>query len=312
MNVWYGFDRTPRDLGPLCATIGNYDGVHLGHAAILRAVVARARAENATSVLITFDPHPLAVVAPERRPALLQTREQKLRALEATGLDAVLFVRFTAELARRTGEEFVDAVLASGLPLQSVHVGGNFRFGRDRAGGVDLLRRIGDLRGFEVVEVAPVRIHDRVVSSSAIRRCLADGDVAEAARMLGRPYSLVGEVVPGDGRGRALDYPTANLSTGNELIPARGVYVTEAVLPAARHPAVTNVGTRPTFDGERFLVETHLLEYSGDLYHQEMEIRFLERLRDEIRFAGAAALSDQIGRDLAAATAFFENGALGA
>jgi len=312
MNVWNGLDRIPRDLGPVCATIGNYDGVHRGHAAILAAVVARARAAGATSMLITFDPHPLAVVAPQRRPTLLQTREQKLRALEDTDVDAVVFVRFTEQLARREGPEFVDALLTSGIALRSVHVGANFRFGRDRAGDVATLRRIGSTRGFEVVEVAAVEVGGRVVSSSEIRRRLLDGDVEAAGRMLGRPYAIAGEVVHGDGRGRTLDYPTANVATENDLVLARGVYVSETVLGGATHPSVTNVGVRPTFDGEALAVETHLLDFEGDLYRRRVEVRVLARLREEMRFPDAAALSDQIGRDLAAAVAYFENRALGA
>jgi riboflavin kinase/FMN adenylyltransferase len=311
MNVWNGMDRYPTDVGPVCATIGNYDGVHRGHSAILAEVVARARRERAAAVLVTFDPHPLTIVAPERRPSILQTRDQKLRALEDAGLDGVLFVRFTAELARRTGREFLETVLASGLELRSVHVGGNFRFGRDRAGNVELLRTVGEARGFDVVEVEAIEVDGTVVSSSAIRARIADGDVDGAARMLGRTYSIVGEVVRGDGRGRTLDYPTANVASHNELIPGRGVYVTETLWTAARYPSVTNVGVRPTFDGERLAIETHLLEFDDDLYHSQVEVRFLARLRDELRFGGPAELSDQIGRDLAATVAYFENGALG-
>ncbi len=312
MNVWNGIDRYPADVGPVCATIGNYDGVHVGHAAILRQVVERARREDAAAVLVTFDPHPLTIVAPDRRPSILQTRDQKLAALEDAGLDGVLFLEFTPALARRTGREFLDTVLGSGLDLRSVHVGGNFRFGRDRSGDVALLRSVGETRGFDVVQVGAVEIDGAIVSSSAIRARIAAGDVDGAARMLGRTYAIEGEVVRGDGRGRSLDYPTANVASDNELIPARGVYVTETVWNAARHPSVTNVGVRPTFDGERLAVETHLLEFDGDLYHSRVEVRFLARLRDELRFRGPVELSDQIGRDLAAAVAYFENGALGA
>lgn len=311
MNVWNGIDRYPAGVGPVCATIGNYDGVHRGHAAILREVVARAGRERLSAVLVTFDPHPLTVVAPERRPALLQTRDQKLRALEDAGLDGVLIVHFTAGLAWSTGREFLDVVLDSGLDLRSVHVGGNFRFGKDRTGDVDLLRTVGASRGFEVVQVDAVEVDGTVVSSSAVRRRIADGDVDGAARMLGRTYSIVGEVVRGDGRGRTLEYPTANVASDNELLPARGVYVTETVWNAARYPSITNIGVRPTFDGGRLAVETHLLEFDDDLYHSRVEVRFLARLRDELRFGGPAELSDQIGRDLAAAVAYFENGALG-
>lgn len=313
MDVWNGIERIPDAAGPVCATIGNYDGVHLGHASILRAVVDRARREEATSLLVTFEPHPTHVVAPARAPRLLQTRDQKLRALESTGLDAVLVVPFTPELARLSGVEFLDAVFGAALELRSIHVGGNFRFGRNRSGDVTLLRSAGALRSFDVVEVEAVMVDGEVVSSSAIRKRLKDGgDVDGAAAMLGRPFALAGEVVRGDGRGRRLRYPTANLACGEALIPARGVYVTETAVEAAVHPSITNVGVRPTFDGERPTVETHLIDFEGDLYHRRLEVHFLARIRDEMRFDGPAALSDQIGRDLAAAHAFFENGALGA
>ncbi len=310
MKVWNGIERYPTDAPPAVVTIGNYDGVHLGHRAILNGVVAGAREIGGPAVLVTFEPHPAAVVAPERRPALLQTRRQKIDSLEAAGLDGVLFLEFTPALARRTGEEFFDAVLDDRVRLAAVHVGESFRFGHGRTGDVGLLREIGRERGFDVVEVPPVRREGRVVSSSAIRRAVAEGDVDTARSMLGRAYAVEGEVVRGDGRGRRLSYPTANLAVANELIPRSGVYVTETVALASRHPSVTNVGIRPTFGGDRLTVESHLIEWDGDLYGEDVEIRFLARLRDEMRFSGPAELSDQIARDLAAAAGFFVDGVL--
>ncbi|MBD3866887.1 MAG: bifunctional riboflavin kinase/FAD synthetase [Acidobacteria bacterium] len=310
MKIWNRIERYPEDAGRVVATIGNYDGVHRGHRVILSDVVAAARALRGSSLLITFDPHPLEVVAPERRPQLLQTRGQKLESLEETGLDAVLILAFDTTLAAMTGEQFFEAVLDRRVDLAEVRIGENFRFGHDRAGGVELLTAIGARRKFEVGSVSPVEIDGGIVSSSRIRQQIRDGQVESAAAMLGRPYTIRGEVTRGDGRGRKLRYPTANLSTRNELLPGNGVYVTEVVTGAARQAAVSNVGIRPTFHSGGTAVETHLIDFEGNLYGERMEVRFLARIRDEQKFADGVELSNQIARDLAAAEAFFENGRL--
>ncbi len=305
MKVWNGLDGAPHRAGPAAATIGNYDGVHLGHQAILRSAVEEARTRGLASVVITFEPHPLAVVAPHRKPPLIQTRRQKLDSFERAGMDAVLVLTFDEALASRDGEAFFDQVLGDRLPLASLHVGTNFRFGRDRQGDVELLQRIGQRRGFRVVSVAPVVVDGRTVSSTAIRRAVADGEVDLARRMLGRPFEVSGEVVRGDGRGRLLSFPTANLAVDNELLPRRGVYVTEAVLLARRYPSVTNVGIRPTFGGSDLVVETHILDFDEEIYGEAVALRFLARLRDEKRFSNPSELADQIARDRAAAVAYF-------
>jgi len=307
MKIWNGIDSYPDGGPPVVATIGNYDGVHLGHQAIVRSVVKNAKLEGHTSVLITFEPHPLSVVAPERHPRQIQTRRQKLESLESTELDAVLILPFDSELASLSGEEFFSRILCGPLRFSAIHVGSSFRFGHHRGGDVDLLRTIGKDKGFEVVGVAPVMVGDGVVSSSTIRKLVEDGEVGAAGEMLGRPFGVVGEVVEGDGRGRAMRFPTANVDTENDLLPRRGVYITETIALATRHPSVSNVGTRPTFDGGSVVVETHLLSYEGDLYGQRIEVRFLERLRDERRFSGPEELADQIARDRAAAEGYFQN-----
>jgi len=306
MKIWNGIDSYPEGGPPVVATIGNYDGVHLGHQAIVRSVVESSKIEGHTSVLITFEPHPLSVVAPDRRPRQIQTRRQKLESLESTGLDAVLILPFDSELASLSGEEFF-ARICGPLRFSAIHVGSSFRFGHHRSGDVDLLRTIGKNRGFEVVGVAPVMVGDSVVSSSTIRKLVEDGEVAAAGEMLGRPFGVVGEVVEGDGRGRTMRFPTANLDVDNDLLPRRGVYVTETVALATRHASVSNIGIRPTFNGGGVVVETHLLGYEGDLYGQRIEVRFLERLRDERRFSGPEELADQIARDRAASEAYFQN-----
>lgn len=306
MKIWNGLDRY-EDRGPVAITIGNYDGVHLGHRTILRQVVERARKSGGTSALVTFEPHPLTIVAPERRPKRIYTRRQKLEALESTGLDGVLVLEFTRELSSLDGREFFLDFLGSRLTLDAVFVGADFRFGRDRGGDLALLRTIGADRGFDVTEVPAVELDGKVVSSSRIRNRIEEGDVVAAGRMLGKPFAVIGEVVRGDGRGRSLRFPTANLRTDNELLPARGVYVTETVVAASRYPSVTNVGVRPTFAGGETTVESHLIEFEGNLYGETAEVRFLARIREERKFDGPAELSDQIARDLAAAVAYFEN-----
>lgn len=305
MRVWNGIEAYPSPALAAVASIGNYDGVHRGHRAILERVVGDARRSSAPSLLITFDPHPVRIVAPETALGLLQTRGQKLAALEQARLDGVLIVRFDAELAALDGETFFTRVLGRRVPLAALWVGESFRFGHRRSGDLALLRAIGEREGFRVHAVPAVSAGDETVSSSAIRAAVSAGDVERAARMLGRPYALAGEVVRGEGRGRSLDTPTANLRVDNDILPAHGVYVTETVALAARHPSVTNVGRRPTFAGRETTVETHLLGFHETLYEERIEVRFLARLRDEMRFASPSELADQLARDRAAAESYF-------
>lgn len=307
MRIWSDIDRLIDGPQRVVASIGNYDGVHLGHQEILGRVVADARRGSAESLLITFDPHPAAVVAPQRRPRHLQTRRQKLDCLEQTGLDHLLILDFTRELSELSGEEFFTRLLLRRLSFEAIHVGDNFRFGRDRAGDIATLREIGEHVGFRVTAVSPVQHEGRTVSSSAIRKAVETGHVELARAMLGRPFAVVGEVVPGKGRGAELQFPTANLAVENELIPAVGVYVTETVALASRYPSVTNVGVRPTFGGREIAVESHLIDFEGDLYTERLDLRFLARIRDEMRFKSPLELGDQIARDRAAAEAYFKN-----
>jgi riboflavin kinase/FMN adenylyltransferase len=310
MRIVNGIERFAGGAGAVAASIGNYDGVHVGHQEILRRTVKQARSRGASSLLITFDPHPAAVVAPARRPRHLQTRRQKLDALESTGLDTLLILEFTPAVAALSGEEFFSRLLLPHLRFASIHVGEGFRFGHGRGGGLRTLRRIGEREGFAVDGVAPVQIDGVTVSSSIIRKAVEEGRVEQACRMLGRPFALLGEVVPGRGRGTEIRFPTANIAVENEMLPAIGVYVTETVALAARHRSLTNVGIRPTFGGGDMIVETHLLDFEDDLYTERIEVRFLARIRDEMRFGSAVELADQIARDRAAAEAYFANRSL--
>ena len=307
MRIWNGLGAYPDDAPEVVASIGNYDGVHIGHQAILRRAVEDARRRRLASLLVTFDPHPVTVLAPERKPRLLQTRGQKLESLQQAGLHDVLILEFDRDLAELSGEQFFDQLLNGRVDFAAIHVGENFRFGHRREGDLELLQRIGARRNFEVRGVRTLEIEGRTVSSSNIRARLDAGEVEWVRRMLGRPFCVVGEVVRGDGRGRELQSPTANLELQNEMLPSRGVYITETVVLASRMPSVTNVGVRPTFGGETLTVETHVLDLDEDLYDERLEVHFLARLRDEMRFGSASELADQLARDRAAAEAYFHN-----
>jgi len=287
------------------ATIGNFDGVHRGHQAIFARVLERARALRGTSVAITFDPHPLKVLAPGRAPDLITTRRQKLALIEAAGIDAVLVLRFDAALATTSAEEFVDGCLRGALALREVYVGANFNFGRGREGTADTLVALCAARGMTAGKVEEVRFLGSPVSSSRIRRAVRAGEVELAAELLGRPFAVEGTVAHGAGRGAGLGFPTANLKSASELVPQDGVYVTRTLAGDRSLASVTNIGTRPTFADQEFAIETHLLDAQLDLYGQPIEVSFLARLRQELRFPNVEALVEQVRRDVERARAWF-------
>jgi len=296
---------TPDDLdGALphpVAAVGNFDGVHLGHQRILATLCERAQAVDGTVVVITFNPHPQKVLHPDTAPRLIATRDQKVAWLQAAGTDVMLELPFTRELAALSPEAFVDRVLLRSLKVKEVHIGRNFRFGRNRGGDFATMEDLGRRRGFTAMPVEGVRHGGDRVSSSRIRHALGAGKAREAALLLGREEELVGQVVPGDARGRLMGFPTANLAVENELVPFTGVYATRLLVRGDLLPAVTNIGSRPTFPGAGSAVETHVLDYSGDLYGQQVQLRFVQRLRDERRFAGLDELKEQIAVDVAGA-----------
>jgi phosphoribosyl 1,2-cyclic phosphate phosphodiesterase len=287
--------------------IGNFDGIHLGHQAILRAAVARAREINAVSTALTFDPLPQKVLRPETAPLRVTTTEQRLNFFAALGMDAAVVLPFTLDIARLTPEEFVDQILVRDLQVRAVFVGENFRFGHKQAGNARMLLLLGAERGFDVIILPPVIHKGEVVSSTIIRREIACGDVAYAGRLLGRPFALSGKVVPGTGTGRRFTFPTLNLAVEQELLPARGVYVTRTRLDGESRTrrSVTNVGVRPTFNGSALSVETHLLEPPGEITSARIEVHFWKRLREEKKFSGPEELRAQIARDIAKANKFF-------
>jgi phosphoribosyl 1,2-cyclic phosphate phosphodiesterase len=287
--------------------IGSFDGIHLGHQAVLRATVERARALKAVPTALTFDPSPRKVLRPETAPLQLSTITQRLAWFSTMGLEAAVVLPFTLELSRVLPEEFVLQVLVRDLHIKAVFVGENFRFGHKQAGDIQRLRQLGTEHGFEVVVLPPVIYRGEVVSSTIIRREVAEGDLAHAARLLGRPFVLSGEVITGTGTGRRFTFPTLNLAAEQGMLPARGVYITRTCLDGERrsHRSVTNIGMRPTFDGSALSVETHLLDAHLPATPKRMEVLFWDRLRDEKKFSGPEELRAQIARDIDRANKFF-------
>ncbi len=298
---------------PSVVTIGVFDGVHRGHRSIVGRAVQAAAARGVRSVAVTFDPHPTAVVRPEVAPQLLQPLDDRVAELLLCGVDLVVVLPFTTALSRLTPEEFVATVLAGRLGAVEVVVGTNFRFGHRAAGDVAALGDLGERYGFTTHAVTLLDHDGRAVSSSSIRRAVERGDVAWAAAALGRPWRHVGEVVRGDGRGRTIDLPTANVHAPAGMVrPGGGVYAARARHRDDTWDAVVNVGTRPTFDGDTTTVEAHLLDAAPgpeaggpDLYGETLELEFLARLRDEQRFDGPEALVAQIRADVDTARAHF-------
>lgn len=295
---------------PTVLTVGVFDGLHLGHQAIVRKVVERAEALSATPTLITFDPHPRQVLKPETAPPLLQTFTQKVEGLKQLGIRQLLVVEFSRELATLSAEEFIEKYMVNSLGALEVHLGKGFSFGRDRRGNLDLLTAAAEKFGFAASEVPEVALRGRRISSTMIRRLLQSGKVNLARRMLGRAYGVEGIVIEGRKLGRTISFPTANIALQNRVMPADGVYVTLALINGVWHRSVTNVGKRPTVGTDlESKVETHVLDFSGDLYGSSLRIRFLHRLRGEKRFAGLPELKAQIVEDCRAADAYFRTGA---
>jgi riboflavin kinase / FMN adenylyltransferase len=285
-------------------TIGNFDGIHRGHQEILRKVREEARQEDQLAAVLTLFPHPLKVLRPTEAPALMMTIDQRLAAFDAAGIDAVLVFPFDLELSKMGPEDFARRYLAETMRASKVLVGENFRFGHRQEGDVRALESYGRQWGFEVEIVKSLAINGAVASSTAIREALRDGRVEDAERMLGHPFALEGEVQTGTGQGRKLVVPTLNLSTDQEMLPKKGVYATETLVGGKAYRSVTNVGVRPTFDGSRITVETHLFDFSETWTSGKMEVRFLRRLRDERKFTGAEELRTQVLKDIEVARDF--------
>lgn len=291
---------------PVAVAMGMFDGVHLGHQHVIRSAILNARRLGGVSVVISFHPHPLTVVQPERAPEFLQSVQQRLRAIARLGVDAVLLIPFDEPFSRVSGESFVRGLARDFGLLRSFTVGRGFHFGHGRSGNVPLLKALGGEIGFETHAMAPLSVGDELVSSTRIRKALQAGELNEVSELLGRPYALSGVVIRGEQFGRTLGFPTANLDVRGLLLPPLGVYAARALRPdGSLHPCVLNIGRRPTVKPEAPTVtfEVHLLDFDGDLYGEELEIEFVARLRPERRFPSLDALKAQIASDAAAARA---------
>jgi len=290
---------------PTVVTVGNFDGVHLGHQRVLGTVHELARQAHCKSAVLTFFPHPARVLRPKEAPPLLMTLDQRVDAIRQLGIDTAFILRFDMQLAAVSAEDFVRRYLVEMLRARTVLVGGNFRFGHRQAGDVKLLVQLGERWGFDVKTLPPVIKDGIVVSSTAIRGALRDGRVEDARNLLGRPYALDGEIRTGSGQGRKLIVPTLNLATEQEMLPKNGVYATEVTVQEKAYRAATNVGFRPTFDGGHITIESHLFDFSENLTSGKMEVHFWARLRDEQKFPGPDALRRQVLKDIEEARRYF-------
>jgi riboflavin kinase / FMN adenylyltransferase len=304
-TIHFPDDPRPSWLSYPVLALGNFDGLHRGHLKILERVKRGAAEHGGSAMAMTFDPHPPRVVRPDKAPPLLMTKAQRLEALQRAGIGCVAVVRFTSEVSQWDPETFVRTVLVDWLRVAQVWVGKNFLFGRGRSGSFTMLRALGQRYGFRADKIDPVRYKDFVVSSTRIRRLVGEGRLDEAGALMGHPYYIDGAVVEGQGRGRTIGFPTANLRTDNELIPPHGVYATTLTIDGIVRASVTNIGTRPTFGESDTAIETHVLNFDGDLYGKLVRLAFVQRIRDERRFPDVEALRAQIQGDLSRAERLF-------
>ncbi len=306
MRVVRGFRHLDLHLDRPAVTIGNFDGVHLGHQEVMRRTTDGARQRGAKAVVCTFDPHTMAVLS-DNPPASLQTTEQRIAAIEAVGVDVAVVIPFDRQIAAIGRRRFVDDFLIAELDVGSVHVSEGFSFGRERAGRTAYLERRAEDAGFTVERVPAVVVDGEPVSSSRVRELIGRGKIEAAAALLGRPYALAGEIVSGRGRGRLLAAPTANLELGDACTPRRGVYVAEVRLDGETHQAVANIGSRPTFEAHGDLVaEAHMLDFTESIYGRNIELGLLRMLREERTFPDGAALAAQIQDDVRATRHYFQ------
>ncbi len=307
MQVFHKLEDVPADYGPTLVSIGNFDGVHRAHTHVLREIVTRARQQGAKAMAVTFEPHPVRILKPDSGLKLITPTPEKLRLLEASGLDAVLLLPFGRDLSLMTPRQFAEKILKKKLRAREVHEGYNFHFGHKAAGNVDVLAELGREMGFKVIVYPEMKLRGETVSSSRVRALLSEGRISRARHLLGHPFSMLS--TPGRGRGYGTRYtvPTINLSRYEEFVPRDGVYVTRTRVGEECFDSVTNVGGRPTFGAESFAVESHLLNFHPIELTPEtdVEIHFLLRLRDEIKFPSVEALREQIGKDVNKARRYF-------
>lgn len=307
MKIFHGTENA-NIARPTVLTLGVFDGLHLGHQAIMRQVVDRARSIGAVATALTFDPHPRAVLHPETAPPLLQTLDQRLANLEVLGIEQTLVIPFSKDFASQPADDFLSDIIHDRLHAREVYLGKGFAFGRDRGGNIGLLRSMSEKLGFVADEVDEVQLRGNRISSSAIRKLLADGRINLARRMLGRPYGVEGVIIRGNRRGHTIGFPTANLKPHNRVIPKYGVYATATLIDGTWRKSITNIGVRPTFENDAEpSIETFVFDFDGDLYGDVLRVRFLHRIRDERKFNGIAELKAQIERDTNRARNYFHH-----
>ena len=298
MQIYYDLEAPSESFQESMLTVGVFDGLHVGHQAVIQQVLTQAKQFKLASFVLTFDPPPLAFLAPERCPPALTTLPKKIEILEQLGVDSVIFARFDAHLQQMSPDTFVQEVLLKRLHARQVIVGYDWQFGRGRSGNADALKQLGDQYQFDVMIVDPVQLHGKPVHSTRVREAIADSNLDLASELLGRRYSIMGEVVEGEGRGRQIGFPTANIDAGNQMLPPNGVYAVQVKLEGSIFDGVVNMGTRPTFDGEKFQIETHLFDFEKMIYGKKIEIFFIEKIRVEQRFSNPEMLINQITRDV--------------
>jgi riboflavin kinase/FMN adenylyltransferase len=304
MRVFESLDFSEKFVNPVL-TIGNYDGLHLGHRRIIGKIQEKARELNGTSMLMTFHPHPLTILRPDKCIGLITPLHVKKRLIEEAGIDVLIIIPFTDDFRHITPEAFVDNLLVKKLGIKGLIVGYDFKFGKEGKGNVEFLAVHSTEYGFFFEIQGAITFDGEKVGSNRIRKMIQEGDVGKAALHLDRPYMIEGTVVKGEGRGRTIGFPTINLKTEFPLIPKRGVYITDVDVGGKRYPAVTNIGYNPTFDGQSLTIETYILDFSGDLYDRNIALYFLERVRDEVRFSSVDELKERIWKDVDTAREYF-------
>lgn len=301
MQVFHGIQTVRGKLKNPAITIGNFDGVHRGHQALFEKVRQWAQKLDGQSAVVTFDPHPIEVLSPQNAPAFITCHRLKMDLIAGCGIDATIVIPFNHIFSRMSAREFVEIVLVESIGAKAIVVGHDYRFGNSREGNIDFLRQLGEEHGFEVETVGGIRVNDAVVSSTAIRQMIAGGKIKDANKLLGRLFEVSGEVITGQKRGIRLGFPTANIRMPSMASPPTGVYVIEAEVEGKRYGGAANLGYNPTFGNTELSLEAHLFDFNGDIYGKTITIKFIDRLREEIRFPGPAELIAQIGKDVASA-----------
>ncbi len=301
MQIYYDLDAPSKSFHESIVTVGVFDGLHIGHKAVIQQVLTQTKKIKLASVVLTFDPPPLAFLAPERCPPVLTTLPKKIEILKQLGVDTVVFARFDAYLQQMSPDTFVQQVLLQQLHATQVIVGYDWQFGKGRSGNAEALKQLGNRYHFDVKIVGPVQLHGKPVHSTRVREAITEGNLEITSELLGRRYSIMGEVVEGEGRGRQIGFPTANVNAGNQMLPPSGVYAVRVKLERDMFDGVLNMGTRPTFDGDKFQIETHLFGFEKTIYGEKIEIFFIEKIRPEQRFPTPEMLVGQIKQDVAMA-----------